>query len=123
MKKNLWWVLALLVACAGNQQEQQVLSPVAFQKKLSETGNAFLLDVRTPEEIANGKIEGANNVVFDDNFASKISQIPKQAVFVYCAGGVRSAKAAKILRSNGYTQVFELEGGFNAWREAKLPVK
>lgn len=122
MKKNMWLMLVLLVACAGSQG-QDVLAPKAFQKKLSETKNAFLLDVRTPEEIANGKIDGANNVVFDGNFAGKLSQIPKQPIFVYCAGGVRSAKAAKILRSNGYANVYELEGGFNAWLGEKLPVK
>jgi rhodanese-related sulfurtransferase len=122
MKHHLWFLFALLLACAGSQG-QDVLAPKAFQKKLGDTKNAFLLDVRTPEEIANGKIEGANNVVFDSNFAAKLSQIPKQPIFIYCAGGVRSAKAAKILRSNGYTQVYELEGGFNAWREAKLPVR
>lgn len=122
MKKILWLVWVLLVACAGSQG-QAVLAPKEFQKKLGETKNAFLLDVRTPEEVANGKIEGASNVVFDDQFTSKISLIPKQPIFIYCAGGVRSAKAAKILRGNGYTQVFELEGGLNAWKEAKLPVR
>jgi rhodanese-related sulfurtransferase len=122
MKNTIWLVLILLVACAGSQG-QAVLTPKEFQKSLSETKNAFLLDVRTPEEVANGKIEGASNVVFDSQFASKISLIPKQPVFIYCAGGVRSAKAAKILRSNGYTQVFELEGGLNAWKDAKLPVR
>jgi rhodanese-related sulfurtransferase len=122
MKSRILFVFALLVACAGSQG-QEVLAPKEFQKKLSETKNAFLLDVRTPEEVANGKIGGASNVLFDDQFASKISLIPKQPIFIYCAGGVRSAKAAKILRSNGYTQVFELEGGLNAWKEAKLPVR
>ncbi|MFM8741406.1 MAG: rhodanese-like domain-containing protein [Cytophagales bacterium] len=122
MKKNLWIALLLLVACTGSQG-QEVLSPKVFQKKLDETKHAFLLDVRTPEEVANGKIEGASNVVFDSNFAGKLSQIPKQPIFVYCAGGIRSAKAAKVLRNNGYAQVFELEGGFSAWKEAKLQVK
>jgi rhodanese-related sulfurtransferase len=123
MKYKIGFVMMLLVACANSQKNQEVLAPVEFKKKLLETKNAFLLDVRTPEEVASGKLEGANNVMFDDTFESRLSLIPNRPVFVYCAAGKRSAKAAQILRNKGYTAVYELQGGINAWREASLPVK
>jgi rhodanese-related sulfurtransferase len=42
---------------------------------------------------------------------------------VYCGSGIRSAKAAAILKEKGYDQVYELDGGIKAWKEAGLPVE
>jgi rhodanese-related sulfurtransferase len=120
MKKYLF--LLLFVACAENKTES-VLPPQEFDAKYKSTANAILLDVRTVEEVANGKIASAKNIVWDDAFATKLDTLVHQPLFVYCGSGIRSAKAAKILREKGYDQVYELEGGMRAWRAAGLGVE
>lgn len=115
------WIISL-VSCSPKENENFVLEPSDFQTKLSQAQDAYLLDVRTSEEIATGIIAGAVNIIYDENFAQKISEVPLQPIFVYCASGKRSAKAAKILREKGYAPVYELAGGLNAWKEKGLSV-
>jgi rhodanese-related sulfurtransferase len=120
MKKYIFFLL--LMACAEKKTET-VLSPQAFDAKYKATTNAILLDVRTVEEVANGKIPSAKNIVWDDAFATKLDTLAHQPLFVYCGSGIRSAKAAKILREKGYDEVYELEGGMKAWKGAGMKVE
>ena len=121
MLRFLFFALTIsLVSCSPKEKENFVLAPPDFQTKLSQTPEGYLLDVRTSDEIATGMISGAANIIYDENFAQKISEVPPQPIFVYCASGKRSAKAAKILREKGYAPVYELAGGLNAWKEKGL---
>ena len=53
------------------------------------------------------------------SFISNIQQIDKnKKVYLYCKAGGRSAKASKVLDSLGYKNIINLEGGFDAWKEA-----
>lgn len=75
---------------------------------------ATLVDVRSPGEFEGGHIEGAVNVPVGE-LASKLGQIPKdRAVVVYCASGMRSARAATALREAGYQDVYDL-GSMSRW--------
>ena len=116
MKRYLF-VLGVLWACST---ETVVLSPTEFQSKLKDTPDAILLDVRRPEEIAIERLENSQSIVFDDSFETKLNDLEQKPLFVYCASGKRSAKAAAILRAKGYKNVYELEGGLGAWKEAVL---
>jgi rhodanese-related sulfurtransferase len=120
MKKCLF--LLLLIACAEKKTEA-VLSPKEFDSKYKSTANAILLDVRTVEEVANGKIPTAKNIVWDDAFATKLDLLAHQPLFVYCGSGIRSAKAAKILKEKGYEEVYELAGGMKAWKAEGMKVE
>ncbi len=120
MKKYL--LLFLVVAC-GKEKTETVFTANDFDKKYKSTEGAILLDVRTLEEVANGKIANAQNIIYDDAFAGKLSGLEHKPIFVYCGSGIRSAKAAAILREKGYDQVFELEGGLKAWKAAGMPVE
>jgi rhodanese-related sulfurtransferase len=113
MKK--YFLFLVLIACTEKKTET-VLSPQEFDAKYKATANAILLDVRTVEEVANGKIASAKNIVWDDAFATKLDTLAHQPLFVYCGSGIRSAKAAKILKEKGYEEVYELEGGMKAWK-------
>ncbi len=114
--KKIFWIAILAVAC-NTAPSEKVLSAADFESKYKSTTNAILLDVRTEEEVANGKIMEAQNIVYDDAFANKLDSLPHQPLFVYCGSGIRSAKAAAILREKGY-EVFELEGGIKNWKAA-----
>lgn len=84
---------------------------------LNETPkNVFLIDVRTPEEFEQGHLENAQNInLFDTDFNQKFSAIPKdETIYVYCKVGGRSAKAQERLLSLGYSNVINLEGGYDA---------
>lgn len=118
MKK--YWFVLMLLGCSG--KSETLLSPQDFSALLKSTDQALVLDVRTEEEVSTGAIEGAVNIVYDSNFADKLGTLEQRPIFVYCAAGGRSAKAATILREKGYS-VYELKGGIQAWREAGMPVK
>ena len=119
--KKYFVLLFIVIACSAETQDV-VLSPTEFQAKLKNTPDAILLDVRSPEEIAIDRLDDSKNIVFDDAFDSKLEGLGHKPLFVYCASGKRSAKAAAILREKGYKDVYELEGGLGAWKSAGLPV-
>lgn len=94
-----------------------------FEKEI-KTDAVRLLDVRTPEEFAEGHIAGAMNInVQSDDFKEvALRMLSKDStVLVYCRSARRSMNAAKILDSLGY-KVVNLEGGIIEWRELGLPV-
>lgn len=93
----------------------QQISPDEAKEMMDDDG-AIILDVRTPEEFAEGHIPGAVNLelgTFDQNAAVVIPD--KDAILlVYCRSGNRSKTASDILVSMGYTKVFEF-GGIIDW--------
>jgi len=120
MKKIL--VFLLLVGCSEKKMETS-LSPEDFSNKFKNTPNGVLLDVRTETEVREGALPNAQNIVYDDSFSEKLGGLSKETpVFVYCAAGKRSAKAAEILKEKGFREVYQLKGGLDAWKEAKLPL-
>lgn len=96
----------------------QDLDVPTFKSKMGDD-NIIILDVRTPEEIANGKIEGALEMDFRNNeFQKNFHSLDKDKTYlVYCRSGGRSAKACKMMQDEGFTKVNNLLGGWNAWSE------
>lgn len=126
MKKYLLILLAgfILSACS-KKEESTLLAPKAFQQRLQETPNAVLLDVRTLEEVEAGRIKGEVNFDFKaDEFDLLIKGLDKtKPYFVYCASGVRSAKAADKMEAEGFEKIYLLDGGIKAWEAEGLPVQ
>jgi len=74
---------------------------------------SLLVDVRTPEEFSAGYIEGAVNLPLDKIEAGQTPQMAKdKTLYVYCRSGNRSAEAAEILKTAGFTDIIDL-GGMN----------
>ncbi|MDX1350905.1 MAG: rhodanese-like domain-containing protein [Putridiphycobacter sp.] len=90
-------------------------------KGLMGEHNYQLIDVRTPEEFNSGNIEGARNLDFlGENFENEIQTLDKnKPVLVYCQAGGRSSKAMKVLVENGFTEVYNLLGGYGQWSHKK----
>ncbi|HEV3362525.1 MAG TPA: rhodanese-like domain-containing protein, partial [Acidimicrobiia bacterium] len=83
-----------------------------------ERGRATFLDVREADEFEQGTIPGAVFIPrgnLEGSVEGKISD-KTAPVVVYCAGGARSAFAAKTLAELGYTDVVSMAGGFNQWK-------
>ena len=94
------------------------LNPQEFKKAFEATKNAVLLDVRTPREVADGKLAGAQTInFFDSDFSSKLSKMdPSKTYFVYCRSGNRSAQACMLLANQGFEKLVNLTGGYSAWQ-------
>ena len=83
----------------------------------------FVLDVRTPQEYAEGHVPGAVNVPYDQ-LASRLAEVPKDKdVVLYCKSGRRAGIAADVLAANGYMRLSHLEGDMPAWIAKGRPVE
>ncbi|MBN8568302.1 MAG: rhodanese-like domain-containing protein [Ignavibacteria bacterium] len=88
------------------------LGPKADFKELFNNG-ATIVDVRTKSEYHSGNIKGSLNIPLDilPNSLSKINR--DKPVITCCASGMRSASAKRILKNNGYTEVYNGGGWTN----------
>ncbi len=112
----------LLLAC--NAQTNTALTADEFQKNIEDPA-VQILDVRTPSEYYSGHIKNSLQADWTDKkeFNRRIEFIDKtKPVYVYCLSGGRSGEAAKEMRAAGYTEVYELTGGINAWKADGLPL-
>jgi sulfur-carrier protein adenylyltransferase/sulfurtransferase len=80
---------------------------------------AVVLDVREPDEYEQGAIPGAVHIARGNLESNIENRVPNHAtpLIVHCAGGTRSAFAAKTLEELGYTDVVSVKGGFNKWKD------
>lgn len=80
-----------------------------------------IVDVRTPEEFADGALPKAVNIsVTSLDFPFEINKLDKtKPVMIYCKAGSRSARAAVAMKALGFDTIYELDGGFMAWQAAK----
>ncbi|NKI22071.1 rhodanese-like domain-containing protein [Paenibacillus dendritiformis] len=77
--------------------------------------DAVIVDVREPSEYAQGHITSALNRPLS-GLAAKVSGIPQgKKLYVICQSGMRSARAAGLLRRHGYADVVNVRGGMNRW--------
>ena len=95
-----------------------------FEKKIKETPNAYLLDVRTSGEFGGGHLPKAMNIDFrSPDFSAKVAQLSKdKPVLIYCLSGGRSAQAAEQMRAAGF-QVTEMKGGYLKWTTRLKPLE
>jgi rhodanese-related sulfurtransferase len=80
----------------------------------------FVLDVRTPKEHAEGKIDQALNLPVDALRASHGVIPSDRPIVVHCAVGYRGYLAERILRQSGFSDVRNLTGGYRAWQLHQL---
>lgn len=113
------FLLAALLFSVGISAQVRNLSITEVPEEL--WNEAVLVDVRTPGEYEEGYIPGAMLIdISSDDFVDRISKIAKDCkVLLYCRSGRRSADASAILDSLGYTQVYNLEGGYERWKARK----
>ena len=92
--------------------------------ELAGRDDVTVIDVRTPEEFAEGHIEGATMIDFyTDTFADQIAALdPGGAYLLYCRSGNRSGQAAALMDQLGFEQVYDLDGGVIAFSAQGLPL-
>ena len=90
-----------------------------FAKRYKE-GDVKIIDVRKPDEFESGHVDGAQNFALD-TINDDMSELPKsETLYVHCAGGYRSMIAASILKSRGFDDVVNIEGGFGAIKKTNV---
>ena len=117
--RTIFLFLVVLVLQTGCSQQTKDKMPISdFKQELLD--NAILVDVRTPEEFSAGHLENADNINwFDDDFSERFKTVDKnKTIYLYCKMGGRSAKAQEKLKSLGFTNVVNLEGGYDAIKES-----
>ena len=87
-------------------------------------GKPLILDVRDAKEFASGHIQGAKNISSADlqNRFKEIEKFKDKPVVVHCQRGSRAKNAIKVLKAQQFSQLNNLQGGLDAWVEAKLPL-
>jgi rhodanese-related sulfurtransferase len=83
-----------------------------------------IIDVRTPEEFAEGHIEGAVLVNFQDNdFRDKVGELDRDKThLIYCRSGARSAGARDVMAELGFHEIYNMLNGILGWEAAGHPV-
>jgi rhodanese-related sulfurtransferase len=126
MKKAILFSILAILGLASCQSQSASkgytdLDVAAFKQKMAEPG-VILLDVRTPEETAEGKIAAdCAEIDFEaDGFEAKIDKLDKDKTYlIYCQGGTRSAQASAMMAGKGFKHIYNLTGGYSAWTEGK----
>lgn len=125
MKNIIPFLLLLLLPSCGGENKTSAKSTVLpveeYAQNLNSDTTAYLIDVRTPEEYAEGHIDGAvlMNVMDDEAFVAGVDTLSKEhTYYIYCRSGRRSRKAAGQMIAKGLT-VVDLQGGYNAWKKAE----
>jgi rhodanese-related sulfurtransferase len=129
----------MLTACSSEQPQSQasvtvqepvqssviaLTVPVDRWEQGTKDFGGTILDVRTEAEVGEGMVAGAVNMdVLARGFDERIKSLSKdQPVHVYCRSGGRSSKAMGILVENGFTEVYNMDGGMIAWEAAGKPI-
>ncbi|WP_245612883.1 rhodanese-like domain-containing protein [Rheinheimera texasensis] len=99
--------------------------------------HSILIDVREPDEFQQGRVDRAVNyprgvlemkihqhpaVAAHCEPQQALAELASRPVYLMCRSGARSALAALSLQQMGFSQVFSVAGGFQAWLDAGLPV-
>ena len=100
------------------------LTPKEYEEKLNATNNKWVIDVRTKGEYKKGHIKGAQNISYlGSTFSEKVAELDNsKPVFIYCETAHRSPLAARILSDIGFKEIYDLQHGFENWRNLKMPI-
>ena len=98
------------------------ITPAELQE-MQSGGNLRLIDVRSDAEVARGMIGGAQHI--------PLSLLPPKAgewdgaspIVFYCQSGARSAQACAFFSGKGFSELYHLQGGVNAWVKSALPLE
>ncbi|GGX20806.1 rhodanese-like domain-containing protein [Aquimarina muelleri] len=121
LKNKIIIIIVVLSILSCNQAKtKSVIEVITVEEmdSLLQMEKVQLIDVRTPQEYAEGYIEGASNIDFrNENFEELILKVDKtKPVAVYCAKGGRSSKCSEFMKKAGFTKIYDLDGGITEWK-------
>jgi len=113
-------LFAVASGCLGTPTEKPgkanfTTISVQEAKLMIDSGEVFILDVRTQEEYDAGHIRGSNLIPVQV-IETRLNEIPKdKKILVYCRSGRRSSEASNILVNNGFKEIYNMNGGIDDW--------
>lgn len=125
IKSTLLLVLSLCAFASFAEQTPTITQQELITSLSIPETKTIVLDVRTPEEFAQGHIKGAINISHDqiEKKLSKIIAFKDQTVVVHCRSGRRAVSAEDALRKAGFSDLRHLVGDMNGWMAAGLPLE
>jgi len=136
MRKRLLVFLVLLVigvvlvgGCVGQETPAQIIEDITPQEAFAliqdnqNNPDFIILDVRTPEEFADGHIENAINLdYYSETFGDELNKLDKNKTYlVYCRSGRRSRNALDIMEELNFREAYNMSGGIIEWKAEGLP--
>lgn len=118
MKKILFSFVILLLllftaGCSTSETHYETISPDEAKSMMNE--GVQMIDVRTPDEYAQGHVPGAKLMPLQA-LENNLDELNKEERYlVICRSGARSAQASEILVQNGFKNIFSVNGGMNKW--------
>lgn len=119
---------AIIVLLALNEWRHRSLGVSGINPQqlvdLLNHADATVVDVRTQERFEQGHILGAISIP-KENFGGNLKMLNKfksKPVILVCPAGLDSPKMGKLLKENGFTQLYHLSGGMDAWYAQSMPV-
>ena len=123
-------ILLALAGCGGDSSTAtasiETISPAEAADLLGAPPDGLVvLDVRTPDEFATGHLPDAVNLDYQSaGFADGLGALDREAPYLlYCRTDNRSGEVREMMRSLGFRDVHEIDGGIVAWAEAGLPIE
>jgi len=119
-------VLATACSSGSDTATVELVSPEQAAEVIADDpAGLVILDIRTPEEFDEVRLDGAINVdYYDADFADQLDTLDKNDPYVmYCRSGNRSSDAVKTMKDLGFTEVYEIDGGIVNWIESGYPVE
>jgi rhodanese-related sulfurtransferase len=116
-------IAALLYGCGFSQPEQLKIISANELNSLMNQGDILLIDVHIPEQ---QHIAGTDAQIPFNQIDDHLDQFPEDKnspIYLYCKSGPMGNWAARSLFEQGYSQVYNLEGGMDAWNALGLAVE
>lgn len=124
--RKLLLLAASLFATAALAEAPPIVTAEAVLGRIDAADSTLLvLDVRSPEEFAQGHLPGATNIAYDqlESRLGELAGARDKDVVLYCRSGRRAAVAAETLAMAGFTRLSQLEGDYPAWDAAGRPTE
>jgi rhodanese-related sulfurtransferase len=100
----------------------ETIEAAALARRIA-SGEVLLIDVRSPEEFAEGHLAGAINLPLDSFDPAALPKAQGKQTVLYCRSGRRSAMVAQRIAATGEAPPPQLEGGILAWQAKGLPLE
>ena len=117
---------AVLFNCKAQDDDMVThVTPDELQLILKAQGDIPVLDVRTSKEFKTGHLANAENMDFlSDGFSKLLEGLDKnEPLVIYCKSGRRSGKSLSVFRTQGFTKIYNLEGGILNWKSKGFEVE
>lgn len=111
-------LIALAVAgCSSTTDTVTLVDSGRAETLMQSQADLVVLDIRTPEEVAEGVLPGAIAIDFySDTFRDQLAELDRGVPYlVYCRSGNRSAEAVTMMTDLGFEEIYELDGGIVSW--------